>query len=136
MPASADGAVPAALPCPRQLQGARPNDHDRCGKDHLREPIPAEEIEPTVLGESSYDKVTSFLMAVVLGAMLVVGWLALVYVSNQAYASRVTAPLADHRGRRRGRQSRRDGRLDGESRRRGGRRGRDGLEQPGRGGRL
>jgi hypothetical protein len=37
--------------------------------------------------------VTSFLMAVVLGAMLVVGWLALVYASNQAYASRVTAPL-------------------------------------------
>jgi hypothetical protein len=32
-------------------------------------------------------------MAVVLGAILVVGWLALVYVSNQAFASRVTAPL-------------------------------------------
>ena len=32
-------------------------------------------------------------MAVVLGAILVVGWLALVYVSNQAYASRVTPPL-------------------------------------------
>ena len=49
--------------------------------------------EPTVRGESRYDKVTSFLMAVVLGAMLVVGWLALVYASNQAYASRATAPL-------------------------------------------
>jgi hypothetical protein len=49
--------------------------------------------EPTVRGESKYDKVTSFLMAVVLGAMLVVGWLALVYASNQAYASRATAPL-------------------------------------------
>src|SRR5439155_9049060 len=49
--------------------------------------------EPRVLGESPYDRVTSFLMAVVLGAILVVGWLALVYVSNQAYASRVTAPL-------------------------------------------
>jgi hypothetical protein len=49
--------------------------------------------EPTVRGESNYDKVTSFLMAVVLGAMLVVGWLWLVYISNQAYASRVTAPL-------------------------------------------
>ena len=46
-----------------------------------------------VRGESKYDQVTSFLMAVVLGAMLVVGWLALVYVSNQAYASRVTAPM-------------------------------------------
>jgi hypothetical protein len=50
-------------------------------------------LEPTVRGESRYDKVTSFLMAVVMGAMLVVGWLAIVYASNQAYASRVTAPL-------------------------------------------
>src|SRR5580658_5615902 len=53
----------------------------------------AVEVEPTVRGESRYDQVTSFLMAVVLGAILVVGWLALVYASNQAYASRVTAPL-------------------------------------------
>src|SRR5262245_5738110 len=51
------------------------------------------EIETKVLGESQYDKVTSMLMAIVLGAILVVGWLALVYASNQAYASRVTAPL-------------------------------------------
>ena len=49
--------------------------------------------EAQVRGESSYDRVTSFLMAVVLGAILVVGWLALVYVSNQAFASRVTPPL-------------------------------------------
>src|SRR5262249_13484930 len=49
--------------------------------------------EPRVRGESSYDRVTSFLMATVLGAILVVGWLALVYVSNQAFASRVTPPL-------------------------------------------
>jgi len=46
-----------------------------------------------VLGESIYDRVTSMLMAVVLGALMVVGLLALVYVTNQAYASRVTAPL-------------------------------------------
>lgn len=50
-------------------------------------------VEPTVRGESKYDRVTSFLMAVVLGAILVVGWLAIVYASNQAYASRVTSPL-------------------------------------------
>ena len=54
---------------------------------------PAPEIPVKVLGESRYDRVTSFLMAVVLGAILVVGWLALVYVSNQAYAARVTSPL-------------------------------------------
>lgn len=49
--------------------------------------------EPRIRGESSYDRVTSFLMASVLGAILVVGWLALVYMSNQAFASRVTPPL-------------------------------------------
>jgi len=49
--------------------------------------------ETKVLGESRYDQVTSFLMAVVLGAIMVVGWLALVYATNQAYASRVTSPL-------------------------------------------
>jgi hypothetical protein len=32
-------------------------------------------------------------MAVVIGALLVVGWLLMVYATNQAYASRVTAPL-------------------------------------------
>ena len=47
----------------------------------------------TVIGETDYDRVTSFLMAIVLGAILVVGWLTLIYVSNQAYASRVTSPL-------------------------------------------
>jgi hypothetical protein len=50
-------------------------------------------VEAKVRGESHYDRVTSFLMATVLGAILVVSWLALVYVSNQAYASRVTPPL-------------------------------------------
>lgn len=50
-------------------------------------------LDPRVLGESDYDRVTSMLMAVVLGAMLVVGWLFLVYMTNQAYQSRVTAPL-------------------------------------------
>lgn len=49
--------------------------------------------EPRVIGETKYDRITSLLMAVVLGAILVVGWLALVYASNQAYAARVTAPM-------------------------------------------
>jgi len=51
------------------------------------------ELEAKVLGESRYDQVTSMLMAVVLSAILVVSWLALVYITNQAYAARVTAPL-------------------------------------------
>jgi hypothetical protein len=57
------------------------------------EPTPELEPEPYVHGESLYDRVSSMLMAVVIGAMLVVGWLAMIYATNQAYASRVTAPL-------------------------------------------
>ena len=56
-------------------------------------PAPAPAFEPVVRGESLHDRVTSILMAVVIGALLVVGWLLLVYATNQAYASRVTAPL-------------------------------------------
>ncbi len=52
-----------------------------------------EEFAARVLGESIYDRVTSFLMAVVLGATMIVGLMALIYITNQAYASRVTAPL-------------------------------------------
>jgi hypothetical protein len=54
-------------------------------------PVPG--FEPKVRGESLYDQVTSLLMAVVIGATLVLGWLSLIYATNQAYASRVTAPL-------------------------------------------
>jgi hypothetical protein len=59
--------------------------------------VPAPPIEllyaPKISGESHYDRATSMLMAVVVGAALVVGWLGLIYFTNQAYASRVTAPL-------------------------------------------
>src|SRR5215210_6208391 len=57
------------------------------------EPAAPLAFEPRVRGESRYDRVTALLMAVVLGALIVVGWLALVYATNQAYAARVTAPL-------------------------------------------
>jgi len=58
------------------------------------EPSPAEaEPEPRVLGESQFDRVTSFLMAIVLGALMVVGLLGLIYVTTQAYAGRVSTPL-------------------------------------------
>jgi hypothetical protein len=53
----------------------------------------SEEFAARVLGESIYDRVTSFLMAVVLGAVMIVGLMGLIYITNQAYASRVTAPL-------------------------------------------
>ncbi len=54
---------------------------------------PSATVEARVRGESAYDRVTSMLMATVLGAFLVVGWLTLIYLSNQAFASRVTPPL-------------------------------------------
>ena len=49
--------------------------------------------EAQVLGESDYDKVTAMLMAVVMGALMVVALMGFVYITNQAYASRVTTPL-------------------------------------------
>ncbi len=52
-----------------------------------------EDLDARVLGESILDRVTSFLMAVVLGALMVVGLMGVIYITNQAYASRVTAPV-------------------------------------------
>jgi len=46
-----------------------------------------------VRGESNYDRVTSILLAVILGAALIFGWLMLMFATNQAYQSRVTAPI-------------------------------------------
>lgn len=46
-----------------------------------------------IRGETRYDRVTGLLMAVVLSALLLFGWLMLVYASSEAYASRVAAPL-------------------------------------------
>ncbi|GAC1464519.1 MAG: hypothetical protein NVSMB9_03260 [Isosphaeraceae bacterium] len=49
--------------------------------------------DPLVFGESFSDRVSSLLMAVVIGALVVVGWLFLIYKTNQGYAARVTSPL-------------------------------------------
>jgi len=49
--------------------------------------------EPLIHGESAYDRVTSMLMSVVVSAALIVGWLWLVYYTNQAYAAKVPAPV-------------------------------------------
>lgn len=51
------------------------------------------EAESKVFGESKYDRVTSMLMAVVIGAAIVVGWLYVIYATNQGYSRRVTSPL-------------------------------------------
>ncbi len=54
---------------------------------------PAEADQPRVFGESRYDRVTSILMAVVIGAAIVVGWLYLIYLTNEGLRTRVTSPL-------------------------------------------
>lgn len=50
-------------------------------------------IGPKVLGESDYDRVTSGLMAFIVGAAVVVAWLGLVYLTNRAFAMRTAAPI-------------------------------------------
>ncbi len=43
--------------------------------------------------ESRYDRVTSFLIAVILGACLVFGWLSIIAATTSAYQSRSTPPV-------------------------------------------
>ena len=60
-------------------------------------PVPpaaeANPYEPMVHGESAYDRVSSMLMSVVIGAALIVGWLWLVYATQTAYAQPPVAKL-------------------------------------------
>lgn len=53
-------------------------------------PVP---FEPTLRGESRLDRVSSLLLAIVLGMALVFGWLTIVYATTAAYRSRVTQPI-------------------------------------------
>jgi hypothetical protein len=46
-----------------------------------------------IYGETAYDRVTSLLLAVVLGAMLVFGWLSIIAATTSAYQARVTQPI-------------------------------------------
>ena len=50
-------------------------------------------IRPQIQGESKYDRVTSLLMAVIISAVIVVGWLALIYLTNRSYARSVPAQI-------------------------------------------
>jgi hypothetical protein len=79
---------------PAQADPKRPRAEGEEKPQAEGEIAPPAAFEPQVRGESLYDRVTSMLMAVVVGAVLVVGWLAMVYATNMAYASRVTAPVA------------------------------------------
>jgi len=58
-------------------------------------PDPAQVAGPSakIYGESTYDRVSSMLLAVVLGALMVFGWLSLIAATTSAYQSRVTQPI-------------------------------------------
>jgi hypothetical protein len=49
--------------------------------------------EARIYGESAYDRVSSLLLAVVLGALLVFGWLSMIAATTSAYQARVTQPI-------------------------------------------
>ena len=49
--------------------------------------------EARLYGESAHDRVTSLLLAVILGALLVFGWLSVIAATTLAYRSRVTQPV-------------------------------------------
>ena len=50
-------------------------------------------LTPSIRVETSHDRVTSFLMAVILGALLVFGWLSIIAATTSAYQSRSTPPV-------------------------------------------
>ncbi|WP_435016844.1 hypothetical protein TA3x_004425 [Tundrisphaera sp. TA3] len=54
---------------------------------------PTVPIEPRVIGESAYDRVTSLLLALILGALIVFGWLSIIAATSLAYATRVARPV-------------------------------------------
>lgn len=56
-------------------------------------PPPASPGPVQIRVESRYDRVTSFLMAVILGAGLVFGWLSVIAATTSAYQARSTAPV-------------------------------------------
>jgi len=58
----------------------------------LTVPLPTS-APPLILVESRYDRVTSFLMAVILGAFLVFGWLSIIAATTSAYRTRSSPPV-------------------------------------------
>ena len=55
--------------------------------------LPSSAASSLIRTESRYDRVTSFLMAVILGAFLVFGWLSVIAATTSAYQSRSTPPV-------------------------------------------
>lgn len=64
----------------------------------MRQAVPAVKeasrpIEARIYGETAYDRVSSLLLAIVLGAMMVFGWLSVIAATTSAYQARVTQPI-------------------------------------------
>lgn len=62
----------------------------------VKPPAPSTEpaaLSPRLRGESDYDRVTSGLMAFIVGAAVVVAWLGLIYLTNKAFAVHTAAPI-------------------------------------------
>jgi len=72
-----------------QVQAPRPSQPEAAAPA----PAPAPAPEPLVVGETSFDRVSSALMALVVGLGILVGFLALLYLTNRGYASKVAAPV-------------------------------------------
>ena len=63
--------------------------------------VPDSGIEAKIYGESNYDKVTSMLLAVILGALIVFGWLSIIAATTSAYHTRAHPAGPGDRGQRR-----------------------------------
>jgi hypothetical protein len=63
------------------------------GEEILEEATSKAEIDAKIYGESAYDRVSSMLLAIVLGALLVFGWLSIIAATTSAYQSRVSQPI-------------------------------------------
>ena len=74
----------------REPGPVRPDDPEGPVNSTPTDPTPA---AARIYGESVYDRVTSMLLAVVLGALLVFGWLSLIAATTSAYQARVTRPI-------------------------------------------
>ncbi len=100
----------SVVPTPRDQEGVNealrsPTSADRTDGMSAPDPAPKpttkptppdsepKEIEPKVQGESKLDRVSSFLMSVVIGAAMAVGWLAIIYVTQKAFAAKIPARL-------------------------------------------
>jgi hypothetical protein len=82
---TAPAEVPKSAIAAKPAEGAKPaeaaKEKDQAG------------IEAKIYGETNYDRVSSMLIAVVLGALIVFGWLSIIAATTSAYQSRVSQSI-------------------------------------------